>query len=316
VGLSLLVQTSNRRNAEQAFQKLDQLMAKKYGLTIFPGSIAGQGVTNWLTPVGEPLVTRGWLENNIAFLVIGGPGASLLIPKPQASLPLSPLYREAMPNDEQADDGTLYLDVDRVGKTNLLALLPLPPGGQPLLDALKTIGIERRIQDTNRTLYRTSLQFVPEFAMPQGLPSIAPTFAPSLAPPSLAPPSLAPSISPSTSPGITPGVAPGVAPPAPGTSPNSSLNPSPSPSTSPFFSPSASPLATPTPAKTLPLALPTGPLPNAPIPNPGSAPLGVGDKALPEATPAPRSPLGPLVPTPFPERGPGPFWRPSGRATQ
>ncbi len=218
-GLTVMVQTGNRRLAERSLQKLDSLMVNKYRLRLNTGTLAGQPVVNWLNQAGEPVVTHGWLEGNVAFLIVGAPGASLLLPQPQATLAGSPLYREGMPRSQDATPATgqLFMDLDRVSKTNLPSLLPLPVGLQPFVDALKSAGAERRIEDERWTRYDLNFQFLRSFDTL--LPEAKPT---------------APSSTSSSTSSSTPSATP---------TPNSSPTPSPTPSSTPSTAPSAEPKA-------------------------------------------------------------------------
>ena len=170
-GLTVMVQTSNRRLAERSLKKLDSLMVNKYRMRLNTGTLAGQPVVNWSSATGEPIVTHGWLDGNVAFLIVGAPGANSLLPQPRATLATSPLFREGMPRTEQElPTGQMFVDVDRVSKTNLISLLPLPTGTKPFIDALKSVGAERRVIDEELTRYDLSFQFLRSFA-----PPIAPT---------------------------------------------------------------------------------------------------------------------------------------------
>ncbi|NJM56658.1 MAG: DUF3352 domain-containing protein [Synechococcales cyanobacterium RU_4_20] len=96
-GLTVMVQTSNRRLAERSLQKLDSLMVNKYRMRLNTGKLAEQPVVNWFSEQGEPVVTHGWLDGNVAFLIVGAPGANSLLPQPRATLATSPLYKKECP---------------------------------------------------------------------------------------------------------------------------------------------------------------------------------------------------------------------------
>ena len=166
-GLTVMAQTSNRRLAERSLQKLDALMVNKYGLRLSTSNLDGQPVVNWANAKGEAVVTHGWLEGNIAFLIVGAPGANLLLPQPRATLAASRLYREGMPRAASQDPaGVLFVDVDRVLDTQLPSLLPLTPSSRPVLEQLKSIGVERRPLDERFSRYDLSLKFLSRSAAP------------------------------------------------------------------------------------------------------------------------------------------------------
>lgn len=299
-GLTLMVQVSDRRAAETALKRLDGLMAQRYQLGVASTLLGGQPVTNWLNRFGEPVVTHGWLDNNVAFLVIGGPGAALLIPKPPSTLAASPLYQQGMPRRDIDDlpqpETSLFVDLDRVGKTNLATLLPLPPGSQPLLQALKTLGVRRYaeplpatgLNGANRlTRYQLSLQFPPTFTADPGVTPPATPGSTSPATPGATLPA-----TPGAAPGVTPPATPPAPPPAtPGVTPDATLAPRPSlsspvsPVTSSADSSRPTPSSPPAPATANAPAIPPAPT-FAPAPRPALTPIpGLGT-----ATPSPRPP--------------------------
>ena len=81
VGVTMMVQASDRRAAEKALTQLDETMGRKYNFKIEPNKVANQDVVLWKMPNGETSVTRGWLDNNIAFLTLGGPVAATFLPR-------------------------------------------------------------------------------------------------------------------------------------------------------------------------------------------------------------------------------------------
>jgi len=201
-GLTVMAQTSNRRLAERSLQKLDALMVNKYGLRLSTGELDGQPVVNWSNRNGEAVVTHGWLEGNIAFLIVGAPGANLLLPQPRATLAASRLYREGMPRAAtQNPAGVMFVDVDRVLDTQLPSLLPLTPSSRPVLEQLKSIGVERRPLDERFSRYDLSLKLLSRSAAPPvaNLEAVTPETQSSEAVPPVSnssPPTTAPSIEP------------------------------------------------------------------------------------------------------------------------
>ena len=66
-----MVKASDRRAAESALQQLDQAMATKYKFKVDQAKVGSQTVTNWTLGTGGASITRGWLDNDVAFLVFG-----------------------------------------------------------------------------------------------------------------------------------------------------------------------------------------------------------------------------------------------------
>jgi hypothetical protein len=309
-GLTLMIQTSDRRTAEQSLRRLDEVMLRKYRLQVTTGFLAGQSVTNWLSPQGEPIVTHGWLDSNIAFMVVGAPGAGLLLPTPQLPLAASNIYRDTMPIESQPNStqpnstqpnqpqgNQLFVDVDRVSKTNLLSLIPLPIGGQLALDALKSIGFRATPivnppgSGARQTRYDLQVQFLQQ-----------------LTPSPLSP---SPTISPSASPGSTP-----IVTPSPSLAPTPIVAPSPIVTSSPIVAPipgdAPTPIASPSDSLPAPFAAPMQPAATA-RPTPGvygpefptrSSVLPTYGPDVPSSLPSQKPSPSPS-PTPSPETSPG-----------
>lgn len=294
-GLTLMIQTSDRRKAEQSLRRLDEVMLRKYRLQVSTGFLAGQSVTNWLSPQGEPIVTHGWLDSNIVFMVVGAPGAGLLLPTPRLPLSTSTIYQNTMPIGEAATNSNLlFVDIDRVSKTNLLSLIPLPIGGQLALDALKSIGFRATPivnppgSGASQTRYDLQVQFLRQLT--PIAPGPSPTASPSITPS----PRMTPSPEPSTPP-----IVPSPIEPSPMATASSS-----EPLLAPFSAP-MQPAATagPTPGR-------YGPeLPSIMI-SPTAEPTSPSPVA--EPTSAPKPTYGPEAPSPRPSASPSrSFYGPS-----
>ncbi len=157
-GLVFMVQSSDRRAAETALNRLDEVMASKYKFKVEDTKVGDLTVTNWTPPIGGPSITHGWLDGNVAFLTLGAPITSTMVPKPSASLGDSQSFQTAVPSEPNPNNGHFFINVDRAVNAQNLPLLQLPPGNRDLVAAIRAIGITAAINDERSTRYDVFVQ--------------------------------------------------------------------------------------------------------------------------------------------------------------
>ncbi len=151
VGLLFMVQTSDRKSAEASISKLDEVMSNQYQFQIQPGKVANQPVVNWISPYGTLTATHGWLDENIAFFVVGAPITDKILPKPNNTLATTLPFQQTVPTQLNPTNGQFYLDVERTAKN-----FPLPtliPNQQTLLNATRSIGMTSTVSDSRSNRY-------------------------------------------------------------------------------------------------------------------------------------------------------------------
>jgi hypothetical protein len=151
VGLLFMVQTSERKSAEASISKLDEVMSNQYQFQIQPGKVANQPVVNWISPYGTLTATHGWLDENIAFFVVGAPITDKILPKPNNTLATTLPFQQTVPTQLNPTNGQFYLDVERTAKN-----FPLPtliPNQQTLLNATRSIGMTSAVSDSRSNRY-------------------------------------------------------------------------------------------------------------------------------------------------------------------
>ncbi|PHK33260.1 hypothetical protein VF12_25565, partial [Nostoc linckia z15] len=151
VGLLFMVQTSERKSAEASISKLDEVMSNQYQFQIQPGKVANQPVVNWISPYGTLTATHGWLDENIAFFVVGAPITDKILPKPNNTLANTLPFQQTVPTQLNPTNGQFYLDVERTAKN-----FPLPtliPNQQTLLNATRSIGMTSAVSDSRSNRY-------------------------------------------------------------------------------------------------------------------------------------------------------------------
>lgn len=154
-GVLLVTQTTDRKAAEQAFKRLDELMKTRYRFEVSETQVGGKPVTSWVSPFASLTITHGWLDGNVAFLAIGPNLASTLVPAPQTALADSPLFRQVESADLKSNNGHFFIDLDRLGSNQVLPLPKLPADNRAFVEAIRAIGLTSALQDGRTTRYDT-----------------------------------------------------------------------------------------------------------------------------------------------------------------
>ncbi len=189
VAMVLMVQASDRRAADKALTQLDETMARKYNFKVEPNKVSGQDVVNWKLPNGEPSVTRGWLDNNIAFLSLGGPVASTFVPRPTVPLTNQATFKNVTADPKTAKRGEVFIDLEKAATYKNLPLLRFPLNNQFWAEAIRSIGVTIA-STSDRTIRYDAIVRLKQGATPGVLPS--PTAKPT--------PTIKPSPTPSSAP--------------------------------------------------------------------------------------------------------------------
>ncbi|MCC5655972.1 DUF3352 domain-containing protein [Nostoc sp. XA010] len=151
LGLLFMVQTKDHNSAEASIKQLDEVMRNQYQFQVQPAKVAGQPVVNWVSPYGTLTATHGWLDGDVAFLVVGAPVTDKILPKPNTTLASTIPFQQTVPTEPNPTNGQFFLDVERTVKN-----FPLPtliPNQQALLDATRSIGMTSAVSDSRSNLY-------------------------------------------------------------------------------------------------------------------------------------------------------------------
>ncbi|MBC1218708.1 DUF3352 domain-containing protein [Nostoc sp. UCD121] len=156
-GLVFMVQASNaggkslRNSAEASIKQLDDVMRNQYQFQVQPAKVAGQPVVNWVSPYGTLTATHGWLDGDVAFLVVGAPITDKIVPKPNNTLASTIPFQQTVPTEPNPTNGQFFLDVERT--VNNFPLPTLIPNQQTLLAATRSIGMTSAVSDNRSNLY-------------------------------------------------------------------------------------------------------------------------------------------------------------------
>ncbi|TVP58718.1 MAG: DUF3352 domain-containing protein [Nodularia sp. (in: Bacteria)] len=142
---------SLRKSAEESLKKLDEVMRNQYQFQIQPGKVAGKPVVNWITPFDTLTASRGWLDDDIAFLAVGAPITDKIVPKPDNTLGAYLPFQQTVPTEPNPTNGQFFLDMEMAVKN--FTLNTLFPKQQIFLDATSSIGVTSAVSDHRSIRY-------------------------------------------------------------------------------------------------------------------------------------------------------------------
>ncbi|NEU74047.1 DUF3352 domain-containing protein [Hassallia byssoidea VB512170] len=169
-----MVQASDRALAEASIKRLDDIIKNQYQFQIQQNTIAGKPAVNWIAPYGTLTATHGWLDNDVAYLVMGAPVTNKIVPKPNNTLASTFPFQKTVPSDPNPTNGQFFLDVERTVKN-----FPLPtlfPNQETVLEATRSIGITSAVSDSRSNRYDIFLELKKgDKPTPLPTPTITPT---------------------------------------------------------------------------------------------------------------------------------------------
>ncbi|MFZ1029576.1 MAG: DUF3352 domain-containing protein [Limnoraphis robusta] len=151
-GLALMLETSDRKAAETTLEKLDQVMKSKK-FQVESTQIQGKPVIQWTSPYGGFSVTRGWLDENVLFATLGAPVANQILPLPSEVISSNPLFKGTLPTELSPNNGSFFVDVERVFDRRNLSLPQLPPQQAVWSNAIRSIGVTAAVVSDRSTRY-------------------------------------------------------------------------------------------------------------------------------------------------------------------
>lgn len=173
-GVMFLVQTKDRKAAEQTFKQLDEIMKTRYRFQVSETQLEGKPVIRWVSPFTALTATHGWLDGNVAFLAVGPDLASTILPTPDKPLADNPLFRQTSSADLTPNNGQFFIEFDRLVNPGVNLPLPqLPSENQAFLKAMRAIGVTAALQDGRTTRYDVHV-LLRKGNTPGALPSPAP----------------------------------------------------------------------------------------------------------------------------------------------
>ncbi len=153
-GVVFMVKAGDRRAADNALVKLDQTMTSRYKFDVSEGRLDDSTVVNWASPFRAVTATRGWLSDNVAYLAFNSAVAEALVPKPDAPLSDSALFRQATASSLNPNNGHFFVNVEGLLQSGRGLPIPsLPRNGDAIIRAIRAIGLTTAIASDRTTRY-------------------------------------------------------------------------------------------------------------------------------------------------------------------
>jgi len=150
-GLVWMVHVSDRQAAENSWKQIDTLMQNQYHFSIQSEKIGDQQIVNWITAFGTLTATHGWLDGDVAFLILGAPVSHKIIPPPENTLANYSPFEQTVSPELHPPSAEFFLDVEQMQQNfNINALFPQQ---QALLDSSKFIGVTTAVNDSHSSRY-------------------------------------------------------------------------------------------------------------------------------------------------------------------
>jgi hypothetical protein len=161
-GILIMAQTRDRAKAEKAMAQLDQVVRQRMQWIVSESKVADQTVTQWKVPPGLPAASRGWLDNNTAFLTLGAQVTDKILPQPQKNLEQSALFRAATQSELNDNNGQLFVDMPRA--LSLLdanpLLFKLTPENRKIAQAIQTLSVTTADNNDWSTQYDVAVKLL------------------------------------------------------------------------------------------------------------------------------------------------------------
>jgi hypothetical protein len=161
-GILIMAQTRDRAKAEKAMAQLDQVVRQRMQWIVSESKVADQTVTQWKVPPGLPAASRGWLDNNTAFLTLGAQVTDKILPQPRKNLEQSALFRTATQSELNDNNGQLFIDMPRA--LSLLdanpLLFKLTPENRKIAQAIKTLSMTTADNNDWSTQYDVAVKLL------------------------------------------------------------------------------------------------------------------------------------------------------------
>ncbi|MGL5083671.1 MAG: DUF3352 domain-containing protein [Microcoleaceae cyanobacterium] len=147
LGGVLVLETSDRPQAEAMFAKLDTIIAQSNPpVNVEQRTLRGVEVTEWKDPRQGTLFGHGWLDENLVFLAFGGPVVEAMTTPPQRLLQDNPRFQTIRQSLPHPDYSYIYIDMEHLlaWATGYLLAAPataLQPDALTLLNAIQGIGL-------------------------------------------------------------------------------------------------------------------------------------------------------------------------------
>jgi Protein of unknown function (DUF3352) len=163
-GGALIFDTTDRKTAESTFAKIDNFI-KTQNVNIAQRKIGDKDVTEWQIPNQGGLLAHGWLDQDTAFVALGGPIADTLATKGAQSLDSSDSFKTITSSLQKPNSGYLYIDMEKtMSVINKFAgaTQPLSPDTAAILNSIRGLGVTATSPSASTTQMEMLLSLKPK----------------------------------------------------------------------------------------------------------------------------------------------------------
>ncbi|MEM7769390.1 MAG: DUF3352 domain-containing protein [Cyanobacteria bacterium P01_A01_bin.37] len=156
-GLVFMVEASDQALAQQTLSNLDSAVEEQYRFRVNSSQLDGQSVIQWQFPVASLSLTRGWLDEKIAFIGFDSI-TKAIVPNPTASLASSELFRQATASQPKSNTGYFFINVEEfIQERHQLPVPSFPPEQAALVNAIRAIGVTISAEGDRQRRYDISV---------------------------------------------------------------------------------------------------------------------------------------------------------------
>lgn len=156
LGGVLLLETSQRPQAEATLSKLDTIIAESNPpVNVEQRTLQGIKVTEWKDPRQGTLFGHGWLGDDLMFIAFGGPVVEAMTNKPQPSLQENARFQTMTQALPEANHSYVYVDMENLlaWATGYLLASPaaaLQPNMVALLNSVDGLGVSATFPESDQ----------------------------------------------------------------------------------------------------------------------------------------------------------------------
>lgn len=156
-GFVFMVEPSDPTLAKETLTRLDDVVENRYRFQVNETSEAGQEVVNWRSPFAALTITRGWLDNDVAFLAFNN-ATKTMLPRPSTPLAKTELFRQAMRSEMDAISGYFFINVEEFTKArDQLPVPDFPEDQAAIVGAIRAVGVQTSVESDRQLRYDISV---------------------------------------------------------------------------------------------------------------------------------------------------------------
>lgn len=156
-GLVFMIEASDRELAKRTLTQLDETVESRYRFRVTDAQLGGTDVINWQSPFAAITITRGWLDDEVAFLGFNNVTKNM-VPEPSNSLENLDVFRQATASQPNANTGYFFINLEEfVQARDQLPVPTFPEEQAAFVDAIRAIGVTTSVEGDRQLRYDISV---------------------------------------------------------------------------------------------------------------------------------------------------------------